>query len=212
MIREIVLFIFLFLVFQKGNSQETFVFKDGDLLFQTGKGSEFENAITLSTAKIEDFSFSHVGVLSFENDSVFVLEASSESGVSKIFINDFMKKSSVTVVGRLKPQYGYVIPEAIKNIKLLVGKPYDFVYLKDNDAYYCSELIQVTFKLNDGTSIFETIPMTFKNKNTGEILEFWTEHYKRHNEKIPEGKPGTNPVQLSKSDKIELVKIISGDL
>jgi hypothetical protein len=181
------------------------MFRNGDILFQTGKESDFENAITSVTSQHEELSFSHVGVVIIENDSVFVLEAVPDPGVTKTYIEDFINASHITVVGRLLPEFEPIIPDALQKIKLLIGKPYDFVFKNDNDAYYCSELIQITFKKDDGTPIFETIPMTFKDKETDVFNPYWIEYYDKYNEEIPEGEQGTNPTDLSKSEAIEII-------
>jgi len=39
----------------------------------------------------------------------------------------------------------------------------------------------------------------------GNIPTYWTEHFKQYNAVIPENQQGSNPADLSKSDKIEIV-------
>jgi hypothetical protein len=182
--------------------------QNGDLLFQTGIGSEFENAIIHSVSDISDLYFSHCGVVFLENDSIFVLEAEPENGVIKTKFVDFYNKSTHLVVGRLNFDYQYIINESISKILSLIGKKYDFIFSDNNDEYYCSELIQKTFTDNKDIAIFETIPMTFKNINTGEINSYWVEYFKKLETTIPEGKQGSNPTNLSKSDKISIIYLL----
>jgi hypothetical protein len=190
----------------KGNGQsESFQYQNGDIVFQVGKGSNFEKAIFLVTSGIDDYDFSHVGVIYIENDEIFVLEATPKPGVTQTPLSDFLNESAVMVVGRLKPQYQYVIPGAFEKIKPLMGKPYDFTFHHNNDAYYCSELIQIAFIQKDGTPVFEPTPLTFIDKDTGETAAFWVEYYKKYDEPIPEGEQGSSPAGLSKSNAIEII-------
>ena len=48
-------------------------------------------------------------------------------------------------------------------------------------------------------------PMTFRDKQTGEISPLWVEHFKRYKCEIPEGVPGTNPGDMSRSKAIRIV-------
>jgi hypothetical protein len=176
----------------------------GDFLFQSGKGSNFENAVIHSTSEVCDWHFSHCGVVYFEKDSIFVLEATPEKGVVKTRYEDFYKDSNYLVVGRLKQDYQYVIPHSLSKILALIGKKYDFVFSPDNDAYYCSELIQQSFTDSVNCPLFEPVRMTFKDRDTGETLPFWIAYFKGLNAAIPEGEWGSNPTDLSHSDKLVL--------
>ena len=75
----------------------------------------------------------------------------------------------------------------------LVGKPYDNAFLPDNDAYYCSELIQVAFD-----TLFPSQPMNWRD-NDGNLPEYWQKHFDSLGMPVPEGVPGTNPTDLSRS-------------
>lgn len=109
------------------------------------------------------------------------------------------------VVGRLKPRLQKNIPAAIERIKKLLGKRYDYVFNPDDDTYYCSELIYVSYLRPDGKPIFRMKPMTFRDKTTGETSPLWIEHFKRFKCDIPEGVPGTNPGDMSRSKAIRIV-------
>ena len=158
--------------------------KTGDILFQIGNGSDFEEAVIGSTSDIYDKNYSHCGVIYFENDSIFVLEAETENGVVKTNFDDFYRNSKHLVVGRLKPDYQYIIDNAILRVLKLIGKKYDFIFSDENDDYYCSELIQKTFTDNNNNPIFETIPMTFKDKITNETIPYWIEYFEKLNTEI----------------------------
>lgn len=199
---------FLYLIFNLGIAafaQNHPEIQNGDFLFQIGKGSEFEKAIISSTYNYEHLNFSHVGVATIENDSIFVFEANPKTGVSKTPINIFIKNSDLVVIGRLKKEYTYTIDSALIRIKSILGKPYDSIFNNNNDAYYCSELIQINFLDNKNNPIFEPILMSFKDKENGEILPYWIEYYKNINEQIPEGELGSNPVNIFNSKKINII-------
>lgn len=86
-----------------------------------------------------------------------------------------------------------------------LGKKYDFLFLPDNDDYYCSEIIWLAFRKPNGKPIFESSPMSFKDKSSGEMSPYWVEHFKRRNAEIPEGVDGTNPGDMSRSKAIRMV-------
>lgn len=202
-------FLFLATAFHAA-AQQDFSYQNGDIIFQAGKGSDFEKAIFSVASAVDDWDFSHVGVIFIENEDIFVLEAAPKPGVAKTPLKEFLEESAAAVVTRLKPEYRYTISGALKRIMPLMGKPYDFTFHHDNDAYYCSELIQIAFIQNDGTPLFEATPLTFKDKNTGEISPFWIAYYEKYDEPIPEGEPGSSPAKLSKSEALEIVyKIVN---
>lgn len=177
--------------------------KEGDLLFKQAIDDKFTEAIALATKSIDGFHFTHVGIATFENNKWYIVEAISK-GVSKTPLATFADKKSVIVVARLKEAYQKTIPEAVDSIKKQIGKPYDLHYAQHNDAFYCSELVQ-KFYTYENKELFPAIKMTFKNIETKEFPPYWIAHFKALNSPIPEGELGSNPGDLSKSDKIDLL-------
>ncbi|MDR3184718.1 MAG: hypothetical protein LBT49_04865 [Prevotellaceae bacterium] len=186
-----------------------FALQSGDLLFHVGKGSALGEAIAQVTSGAGNVNYTHVGIVSVEDGNVFVIEATTPS-VRKVavdtFLNDARKINGLPMVavGRLQSKYHGIIPQAIKNAGTYIGKPYDYVFSPDNDAYYCSELVQLSFKDKRGKPVFTTRKMTFKD-DTGRTPRAWEEHFAEHNAPVPEGRPGTNPGDLSKSKEITIV-------
>jgi len=201
--------IFLFFLYSCTTSVKEFSFQTGDLLFQVGKNSELNEAITEVTSGERDIHYTHIGIISIENDTVFVIEAIPPE-VSKTLLDTFLSRSAnwekkpMVAVGRLKPEYREVIPQALIRAKNLLGKPYDYVYSPDNDAYYCSELITFSFLNKQNMPIFEPIKMNFRDAD-GNLPVYWIEHFEKQNAEIPENELGSNPGELSKSEKIEIV-------
>lgn len=191
-------------------AQIPFDLRTGDILFQVNGSSSYTDAIRDVTSGIKGLEFTHVGVAYIENDSVFVLEA-IPYGVMKTPVAKFFKQSKkyndnpMVVVGRLKHRYQKAIPEAIATIKTLLGKRYDFVFTPDDDKYYCSEIIYISYLRPNGKPIFKANPMTFKDKTTGEMSSLWIKHFKIHKQEIPEGVLGTNPGDMSRSKQIKIV-------
>ncbi len=177
--------------------------RNGDLLFKQQINDNFSMAIADATVSIEKYNFTHVGVAYKENKEWFVLEA-IEKGVTKTPLKEFINAKSIVVVGRLNVKYQSVIAKSIDRIKKQIGKPYDNYFSAENDAYYCSELIQQHYLQND-TPIFAPIKMTFKNLKTDKFPAYWVKYFKELNVPISEGKEGSNPGQLSTSDKIMIV-------
>jgi uncharacterized protein YycO len=203
------IYLILFSWFVNAASAEDFHLHTGDLLFQAGTSSELSNAIAAVTTGKDDVHYTHVGIVSIENDTVFVIEATTPN-VCKTPVDSFLNKSvfieekPLVAVARLKPEFQGIIPQAIINAGKYIGKPYDYIYSPDNDAYYCSELVYLLFVDERGEPIFESKNMTFRDEE-GNFSDYWIAHFKRYQADIPEGREGTNPGDLSKSEIIEIV-------
>lgn len=188
-----------------------FELKSGDLLFQVGRGSGFEQAVEASTSGRDQMPFTHVGIAVREGKNVWIWEAHPDGGVRRTPPESFLSEAAqrggrpVVSVFRLKRKYRRFIPAAVKRLYALEGKGYDFLFLPENDAYYCSELVQAVFGDGNGSYLFPSAPMSFADKRTGQTAPFWTEYFQRRGKSVPEGVPGTNPGDLSKSDKLKAV-------
>lgn len=195
--------ILLFFILLSSCASNEFDWQEGDILFQDGDCGDFCDAIRKVTTGYNGMDFSHNGLLMKENNSWFVLEAIGV-GVSKTPLSEFLGRhvdksgSPKVMVGRLRPEYRNLIPEAIREAKSKLGKPYDVVFDFDNDAYYCSELIHFAFKkANEGKEIFTPKPMTYKDPDTGELFPIWDTYFHNLNVVVPEGKLGLNPGGMS---------------
>lgn len=189
---------------------ENFSLKQGDILFKEyPSDSSFTDAVVSATSSIDQYRFSHVGVVTMHDSCVYVAEAVF-SGVKETPLDSFLLTARLVLATRLKAPYQQSIEPAILRIKALLGKPYDREFLPDNDKYYCSELIYETF-LIDGKPIFEARPMTFKDKSTGETSPLWIDYFKELNRPIPEGVIGTNPGDMSKSEILDILGLVKPD-
>lgn len=179
--------------------------RGGDLLFQDLDCGPLCDAIEAVTEGAEGRDFSHCAMVVQVGDSLKVVEAIG-SEVTIISLADFKLRSNKIWAARLKPKFQHLIPRAAKFAQAQIGKPYDEVFLLNNDRYYCSELIYESFKVaNFGKAVFELSPMTFKEPNTGQFFPAWVDYYKPLKCPIPEGKPGLNPGSISRSPVLELL-------
>jgi hypothetical protein len=186
--------------------------KEGDLLFIVGKSkSEQTSAIKRSTSQKDEIPYSHVGIVKFDKKDVYVIEATPSDGIIQTLLYEFIQKAEkrkgrpLIAVGRVKPEFQYIVPLAVENAGDLLGRPYDYAYEEGNDAYYCSELVRFSYLDSLRNPIFPAVSMTFKNKETGETEAYWEKHFAGLQLEIPEGKSGTNPVDMSKSPIIDIV-------
>ena len=159
--------------------------QSGDLLFVSDT-SGMGQAVKESTGQ-----YTHVAVVERVGDSLFVIDATQKRGVARRSIeNTFANKMPVEV-------YRLTIPfdtsAVLARAHALIGKPYDNAFLPDNDAYYCSELIQAAFG-----NLFESKPMNWRDKE-GKLPEYWKKHFEKLGIPVPEGVLGTNPTDMSHS-------------
>jgi signal peptidase I len=174
--------------------------QSGDLIFLNNNRSDMEKAITASTVE-----YSHVALV--ERDStgdVWVIEASTKYGVQRIPYNQFERENNLGFFRGNIDIYRLTVPfdtaAVITRAKKLVGKSYDNAFLPDNDAYYCSELIQVAFG-----DIFPSRPMNWRD-DEGNLPEYWIKHFEELGLPVPEGVPGTNPTDMSRSPLLKMLK------
>lgn len=190
-----------------------FSLKVGDILFKEyPSDSAFTDAVVAATSSLDRYRFSHVGVVTSSGGKLVVTEAVF-SGVKETPLDSFLLtarhagKQPIVLAARLKKTYRKAIKPALPRLKSLLGKPYDRCFLPDNDQYYCSELIYATF-LIDGKPIFESRPMTFKDKETGEMSPLWIRYFNELNCPIPEGVTGTNPGDMSRSKILDILGLV----
>ena len=154
----------------------------GDLLFYVdteGMGA----AVKESTGR-----YTHVAMVVEVGDTVWIVDATQRFGVSRRPENSVKPYPDV-----YRLTVSFDTAAVIARATALVGKPYDNAFLPDNDAYDCSELIQVAFD-----TLFPSQPMNWRDKD-GNLPEYWQKHFESLGMPVPEGVPGTNPTDLSRS-------------
>lgn len=171
-------------------SCQTYSVREGDLLFHI---AEQGNAITDVTPAMID----HVAIV-LSADSV--VEAVGQ-GVKTTPLDSLRRQDGYYVIGRVRKADRQ---RSVSNARRYLGRPYDYVYLADNDDIYCSELVQLAYVDKAGEALFTPVPMSFHDQ-TGRITDYWTQFYARRSMAVPEGQPGTNPAELSKRKQVKIV-------
>ena len=215
------LYFIFFICFTSCNSSDNndFQLQIGDILFQDLDSSPLCNAIEIVTPGYNNYNFSHIGIIVelgdpncinpnyIYEDNIRVLEAIPNK-VTTTRLDSFLNRSidsnekPKVIVGRLKKIYQYSILDAVKFLKNKIGVEYDDYFIKDNNKYYCSELIYEAFEKD---SVFRLYPMTFIDPITNNTMNLWQEYYNDLETKIPEGEPGINPGIMSISENIKIV-------
>jgi hypothetical protein len=187
--------------------------KHGDLLFSL-IGSD-SNAISAVTEGYRGARLNHMGIVLDNQWGTFVLEAfPPEVRVTQIDV--FIRRSSDPVDGRLRyiaarldAAHRHLLSDAVEYGLKMRNLPYDDLYLTDSSALYCSELIVDMFKhANGGLEFFVERPMSFRDLVTGQIHPVWIEYYKKFGMAVPEGKPGSNPGDLSRDSRVEVFEVV----
>lgn len=190
--------------------------RTGDLIFVAlcegapADESSMDGAISASTGGgAQDIV--HVGLVEVAGDTVWVIDATSRrGGVSRrpldSFVSDFSSEDGapeIFIVKRLEDNG--LAGEWIARAKSFCGQPYDFRFLPDNGAMYCSELVRESCLDADGNYIFDDKPMNFKNAE-GEYPEYWLELFGSLGMDVPQDVPGTNPQDMSESPLLRTVR------
>lgn len=171
---------------------------EGDLLFCVSPDG---NAITDVTAGIDGRRIDHVAIFHRENGVVYALEAVHRGVVLTPMDSFLLRRDSLVLVGRLKERDTASVAASVQRALQYLGRPYDYNFMPDDSAFYCSELVQKCYRDASGALVFNPIPMSFHDK-TGIVTPYWKEYYARQGMEVPEGWPGSNPGQLSRSDKV----------
>ncbi|MDR0789296.1 MAG: hypothetical protein LBO06_00715 [Bacteroidales bacterium] len=194
------------------HAQNDFWLQKGDLLFQANEPSQLANAIEGAGKGYNNYAFSHVGIVNIEGADTVVIEAVPKYGVRIVSLQTFLADSQkdksgkpLVCVGRLLPQYESVIEQSVNRAAALAGKAYNNSFLPNTGAYYCSELVFECFLDANGSSVFTSSAMSFKDKETNEFYLAWVEFFSQLDMPIPEGVVGTNPNDMSNDKAIKIV-------
>ena len=174
---------------------------EGDLLFCAQvKG----NNITDVTQGVGGMKIDHVAIFHRQGGRTFALEA-IHSGVGLTPTDSFMARREVVLAARLRDTLG--VARSVERALGFIGRPYDFNFMPDDSAFYCSELVQKCYRDSRGELVFKPIPMSFHDQS-GRITPYWHDYYARQGLQVPEGEPGSNPGDLSRSAAICILGIV----
>lgn len=183
--------------------------RTADLLFVLNlKG----NAITEVTQGVHAMPIDHVGIVLRSATGLFVMEAVPGAGVTltplSLFVNQNEPSSAMPSILVGRPRKKIDMRRMMAKWQAYRGLPYDSLYMPDDREMYCSELVQKMLLDADGQPIYPTIPMSFHNKY-GKITRYWKRFYHQRGLEVPEGKPGTNPGQLSRDANTLILGMLS---
>ena len=192
------------------NSLET-----GDLIFvgyaadSSAKEGSMDEAIVSATGNLEAggaaVNMVHVAIVEVDSIGVWIIDATRSRGVDRYPLDTFLLNNSgrrgnvVFSVMRMKDNS--LGDEWIARAKAFIGEPYDNLFLPDNGAMYCSELVRESFRSASGEYLLEDKPMNFKGPD-GDFPKFWIELFKDSGMAIPQGVRGTNPQDMSLSPQL----------
>lgn len=174
---------------------------EGDLLFCA---QEKGNNITDVTQGVGGMKIDHVAIFHRQGGRTFALEA-IHSGVGLTPTDSFMARREAVLAARLRDTLG--VARSVERALRFIGRPYDFNFMPDDSAFYCSELVQKCYRDSRGELVFKPIPMSFHDKS-GRITPYWHDYYARQGLQVPEGEPGSNPGDLSRSAAICILGIV----
>jgi hypothetical protein len=141
--------VFIGLYVTKPSVQDLPPLKNGDIVFQTWLWDTQSMAILLASRSL----YAHAGIIKLTAAGPAVVEAVGpvrevslaywiDRGVGKRIVIKRMKDLTAAEAGKL-----------LVRTKQHYGKPYDFFFLPDKKAIYCSELVEDAFKEGAGISL-----------------------------------------------------------
>lgn len=130
------------------------VVQRGDIIFRLSNASVAGNLINFSqsVAELSDSEFSHaVLVISADKDGALLADVTAHGVERRYLIDWHMDCSSNIVVKRLRPEYRYLIPKAMRELENVVESDnlYDRRFTPDDDVFYCTELVDHVFRKID---------------------------------------------------------------
>lgn len=178
-----------------------------DLAFVLSGDGSFDNAISSATVNADSVKdYTHVGIVEICSEGEFILEAEPGAGVTRTPLQEFIEKNKNIDFYHVNGSFDK--DNVIMKAKSFLGQKYDYTFLPDNGMLYCSELVYESFVDRSGRHIFPANPMNFLSKD-GSLDNFWKELFADLEMEVPQGVPGTNPNDMSKSERLTLVKSIA---
>ena len=152
----------------------------------------------------------HVAILEMAPEGPMIIESTIKRGVARHPLDTMMQGLVLRnggyptlFVQRLKDGFD---PQYLENAKALIGRPYDTELDPGNNSYYCTELLQQTYRRTDGTPLFPNVPMDFRKPGSEEFPPYWVRLFGSIGLPMPQGVPGTTPQDICDSPLLEPVE------
>ena len=179
------------------SSNETYKYKNGDIILQTSKSSQSKMIQEVTNSK-----YSHVGIVYVKDGKPYVFEAVQPVKISPL--NEFINRgvdSKYTVVrynrefneDQMNRMYNYATSQ--------IGKNYDLKFEWSDNSMYCSELV---FKIyyNAGITLCNINKFSDYDLNSNEVQNAINERY---DNKINLNEDVVTPVDLYESLSVHTV-------
>ena len=189
-------------------------FSTGDLIFlydTTGMGRAIQSSTEWDSLRP---ALTHVAITECTDSGVYVIDATPALGVARRTLEDF-----ISSVWDTNAEYGFIsmaiyyyidVPfdtaTLLERMHSLIGVPYDPYFLPNNGRLYCRELVQECFFDHNGYRLFPYHPMNFYASD-GTLPPYWQQHFDSLGVAVPQGRPGTNPNDMSKSPILHQFRI-----
>lgn len=159
-------------------------------------------------------NYIHVAIVDVDDSGeIYMLDADDKRGVSRRPVDSFLEDFKcpeissvvfdvmrVTGVGRRQAA------KAVERARAFEGESYDWCFLPDNGAHYCSELVYDCFLDRKGRHVFSSEPMNFLSDD-GSLPKFWEELFSGLGMEVPQGVQGTNPQDMSRDPHLKVLDI-----
>lgn len=171
--------------------------EEGDILFQSLPHSRLVDAIE----GVTDSPYSHCGIVSERQGRWVVYEALKDVRATPLpeFLSRGRKQGFA--VYRLKPKFRKHIPDTIKHVRSLLGRPYDVRYRMDDQYIYCSELVFKGYQKATGDELGKLVRLGDMNwRPYRSTIEFY------ENGPVPHDRKMITPRDLAKARQLKLVQ------
>ena len=183
--------------------------RNGDLVF-VGIPADYSlspdsmgSAIADATGSDTGLNLIHTAILEIDAEGrPWIIDATIKRGVDRhpldTFLVDFtLKDGSLPVFKVMRLKDDSAADDFVENAKRYLGRPYDTHFGTDDSALYCTELVYASYRDANGTPLFHSAPMNFKN-SAGEFPLYWQQLFELLGEPIPQDQPGTNPQDMAR--------------
>lgn len=160
--------------------------RNGDLIFvglPVDYGAEADSmdaAISSATGEAGELNLIHVAIVEIKADSTWVIDATIKRGVDRhpldTFLKDFTLRDGSYPEFIYKRVQGIDADAAVERAKSLCRREYDVRFLPENEALYCTELVQVCYLDDHGKPIFQSEPMNWLAPD-GTMPPYWERHF-----------------------------------
>ena len=176
--------------------------QNGDIIFHTSKSNQ-SKAIQLATKS----EYSHVGIIYIIDGKNFVYEAVQPVKLTPL--NEWINRglNQHYVIKRLKNSKNILTNKTLKKMQDIgekyKGKDYDIYFDWSDEKIYCSELVWKIYKHGAGIEIGKLEELADFDLTNDIVKQKLKERY---GDNIPLAEKVISPIQMYKSDVLEVVK------